>query len=84
MPLKRSLQLPSIKYGPFCMKILQEFITHHNLSKDLPLPTSGLSTHVALSRIFDVILYSMGEEKREEIMKELDQYNMEIPAHFRQ
>lgn len=66
------------------MKILSEFIDFHKLPKDLPMPCPGLSTHVALSRIFDVILHSMGEEKRQEILSNLDEYNMGIPAHFRQ
>ena len=83
LPTERSLNLPSGNYGPFCMKILSEFIDFHKLPKDLPMPCPGLSTHVALSRIFDVILHSMGEEKRQEILSNLDEYNMSVPAHFR-
>lgn len=83
IPSIRSLHLPSGNYGPFCLKILHDFIEHHKLSSDLPLPIPGLTTHEALSRIFDVMLHSMGEEKRQETLKNLDEYSMGIPAHFR-
>lgn len=83
IPSTRSLNLPSGDYGPFCMKILKEFIDYHELPKNLPVPEKGLSTHVALSRIFDIMLHSMGSEKREEILSNLGEYNMGIPAHFR-
>jgi hypothetical protein len=77
------LKLPSKDYGPFCLKVLNDFIEHHNLPKDLPMPCAGLTTHEALSRIFDVILYSLGEEKRQEILSNLNEYKMGIPACFR-
>ena len=77
------LKLPSGNYGPYCLKILHDFIEHHKLQSDLPLPIPGLPTHEALSRIFDIMLHSMGEEKRAECLKNLDDYNMGIPAHFR-
>ena len=84
MTTVRNLNLPSIDYGPFCLKIIQEFIVHHNLPINLPVPIAGVSTHVALSRIFDIMLYSMGEEKREAVLRNLDEYNMSVPACFRQ
>lgn len=80
---KSGLKLPSHDYGPFCMRILHEFMEHHKIP-EMPLPHSGISTHEALSRIFDIMLCSMGEEKRSEILKNLNEYNMGIPAHFRQ
>lgn len=70
----RSLVLPK-KYGPFCMKILHDFIDHHKLCKDLPKPEPGLLIHLSMSRIFDVMLHSMGEEKRNNILKEVEDYN---------
>lgn len=78
IPSIRSVQLPSNNYGPFCLKILSEFIIHHGLSKDLPLPVPGLRTDQALSRIFDIITHSLGSEKREALLKELDEYNAGI------
>ena len=81
--LTQQLKLPSVGYGPFCMKILQEFISHNNLSNDLPLPNVGDKTHDALSKIFDIILHSMGEEKRNQILLRLDEYNMSVTDTFR-
>ena len=77
------LKLPSKDYGPFCNKILTDFIEHHNLSKDLPMPCGGLTTSEALSRIFDIILHSLGEEKRNEALEKLKEYNMGIPSCLR-
>jgi len=79
--VKRKLTLPK-KYGPMCLKILHEFITHHKLSKNLPLPESSSSTEEALSRIFDVMLHSMGEEKRNEVLDDVSNYSMSLPAFF--
>jgi hypothetical protein len=70
--------LPDKRWGTFCIKILQDFIEHHNLSKNIPLPSSHMLIHLALSRIFDVMLYSMGEEKRRNIIKELEEYKLSI------
>src|SRR5271154_4995315 len=78
----RCLKLPRSNYGPYCLKILHDFIEHHKLKEDLPLPIPGLSNHEALSRIFDIMLHSLGEEKRTEYLKNLDEYNIGIPDHF--
>ena len=78
------LKLPSKCYGSFCLKILKEFIDHHNLDKNLPLPDSNDQTHVALSKIFDVMLHSMGKEKREEFILNSNEYNMSLPACLRE
>ena len=43
------------------------------------MPVPGLTTHDALSRIFDLILHSMGEAKRLEVLKELDAYVEGLP-----
>lgn len=70
----KSLKLPKSKYGPLCNKIIKDFIEFHNLPKDLPVPCPGLLPHESLARIFDIILHSMGKEKRDEILKECDIY----------
>lgn len=71
---KKALTLPKSKYGPLCNKILQDFIEFHKLPKDLPVPCPGLTTHESLARIFDIMLHSMGKEKRDEILKECGIY----------
>lgn len=78
------LKLPSSCYGPFCMRILKEFIAHNKLPESLPVPNTGDKTHDALSKIFDIILHSMGKEKRDQILSSLDEYNMSVPAAFRE
>lgn len=74
-----TLNLPSKNYGPFCLKILHDFIEHHSLPQDLSLPVAGVPTHIILSRIFDIMLHSMGPDKREQALKELKDYNLSIP-----
>lgn len=76
----RKLILPSTNYGPFCLKILDEFKLYHKLSQELPVPTYSLPLHESLSRIFDIMLHSMGEEKRNEILIELDEYAKSLPV----
>jgi len=79
--IKRKLTLPK-KYGPMCLKILHEFISYHKLPHDIPVPDSSLSTEEALSRIFDIMLYSIGEEKRNEVLDDVSNYSMSLPAFF--
>jgi hypothetical protein len=79
----RLLSLPSHNYGPFCLKILSDFVEYHNLPKGMLMPVPGLTNVEALSRIFDLILHSMGEEKRLEILKLLDEYVLGLPSEPR-
>lgn len=71
---RRALKLPKAKYGPLCLRLMQEFIKHHNLPEDLPVPCPGLTNHESLARIFDILLHSLGKEKRDELLKECDIY----------
>jgi hypothetical protein len=73
-----ALRLPKNKYGPICLKIMHDFIEFHKLPKDLPLPCPGLLPHESLGRIFDILLYSLGKEKRDEILKECDIYFKDV------
>jgi hypothetical protein len=77
------LSLPNKNYGPFCNKILTDFIEFHNLPKDLELPSPGLSTSQSLSRIFDVLLHSMGEKKRQEALELIKEYKSGLPVDYR-
>ena len=76
------LKLPKKAYGPICLKILQEFITYHNLPKDLPFPEMKDQGNVALEKIFTVMLASMGS-KAEELLKDADEYFHSIPPSAR-
>lgn len=82
-PIEKRLRLPKSLYGPFCCRILNEFKNHFGLDQNLALPAPEDPTHVALSKIFDIMIQSMGKEKREIILRELDEYLMGVPASFR-
>ena len=73
LELSDSMILPETSYGPFCNRIMQEFIEYHHLP-DLPLPGPCLPPHIILSRIYDAMLLSMGQEKRNELLIELEEY----------
>ena len=70
---KSVLKLPEKGYGPLCLKILHDFIEHFKLDPSLERPVTGLQTHEALSRIFNIILHSMGDEKRQNVLRELSE-----------
>ena len=70
---KSVLNLPEKGYGPICLRILNEFIEVNNLDKSLELPVTGLKTHVALGRVFNIILHSMGDERRQNVLRELSE-----------
>lgn len=70
---KSVLKLPQKGYGPICLKILNDFIEHNKLDPKLERPVTGLQTHEALSRIFDIILHSMGDEIRQNVLLELSE-----------
>lgn len=77
------LRLPEKEYQPFFLKIVQDFIKHHNLPSDLPMPEGNIQIHLALSMILDVMVRSMGDEKRKEILKELEDYKLSVPVKYR-
>lgn len=80
--MTKTLRLPRISYGPICLKILDDFIKHHNLP-DLPKPQPNNTVDDALSKIFDIILHSLGDEKRDAILKEVEEYCQSIPPSAR-
>lgn len=77
------LTLPKANYGPFCNKILDDFISYHELDKKLLRPEPKQPIEESLSRIFDIMIHSMGKRKRKQILDDLDKYKMDIPAAFR-
>ncbi len=78
-----SFMLPKSCYGPICLKILDEFIEHHHLPKDVARPNTADLVHCALSKIFNIMALSMGPEKRQEVLKDLQEYSMTLPAYIR-
>lgn len=81
--VKKKLALPRLQYGPMCSKILKQFIEHHKLPEDLPIPTAGMKPEEALSRIFDVMLFTFGKEKRDAVLKDVEEYCNSLPPSLR-
>ena len=80
---KPVLKLPRISYGPICLKILNDFIEYHKLAPYVQFPQPKEKTHEFLAKIFDLMLHSMGEEKREQAIKEADTYYNDLPPSVR-
>jgi hypothetical protein len=78
-----ALKLPSSNYGAFCCKILIDFMKHHNIQTHLPVPNHTDKNIDALSKIIDIMVETMGEEKRKEILADLNKYKISLPACFR-
>lgn len=75
---EKELRLPEKHYGPLCLKIFSDFCNHHGLPENMPKPEPGLLMHLSLSRILDMMAYSMGNDKREAIIKEIEEYKANI------
>jgi hypothetical protein len=65
------------------MKVMSDFITHHNLPKDIPTPNGNLLPHKLFSYILDLMAHSMGIEKRASLLKELEEYKLGLPFDLR-
>jgi hypothetical protein len=78
----KTFRLPRVCYGPMCLKVLKEFMEYHNIP-DMPIPQPKDSNDKALSKIFDIMICSMGEEKREAILKDAEEYLYSIPPSGR-
>lgn len=79
MTSKKELRLPQYSYGPITLKILQEFIEHHKLSSDLKRPDNADTIESAISKILNIMISSMGNEKKDQIIQEVLEYNSSLP-----
>lgn len=78
-----SLKLPKIGYGPMCNKILKEFAEHFKIEEHLIFPEGKDNAAQCLSKIFDLILHSLGEEKRKELLADSLKYYYDVPPSVR-
>lgn len=76
-----TLELPKHAYGPICNKFIKDFMDHHRILG--ALPESGDSPQVALAKIIDIMLRSMGKEKRNQCLQEAKEYFSSIPPAAR-
>jgi hypothetical protein len=79
---EKLLNLPKLCYGTLCNKILIDFMDYHKIDK-MPVPTEGDFTIVALEKIFRIILASIDETRRNEILKDAERYISDLPAHVK-
>lgn len=80
---KKTLILPKKRYEAFFLKVMHDFIEYHKIPQDLPLPTTGLIMNISMSYILDIMVHSMGDQKREEVLKELEEYKSSLPFDLR-
>lgn len=76
-------KLPRMCYGPMCLKVLHEFVEYHKIDKDIPLPDGKEYPHISFEKIFNVMIHSMSEEKREAIIKDAIAYYNDLPPSVR-
>lgn len=83
MNISSEMMLPKKQFEPFFMKVIEDFINHHNLPKDIPKPIGNVMPHKIFSFIIDIMAHSMGKEKREALIKELNSYKNDLPFDIR-
>lgn len=81
--MQNKLILPKTCYGSLCLKILTDFIEYHDLDKSLELPKHDDLSHIMLEKIFNIMIQTMDEETREDILKQAQEYNMSLPSCIR-
>jgi hypothetical protein len=79
---KMSLKLPRMAYGTICLKILKEFMEYHKIG-DMPCPEGKEPVHEAMEKIFNIMLGSIEETKREAIIKDAIAYYHDLPPNVR-
>ena len=77
------LMLPKQRYEPFFMKVLSDFKKFHNIPDNIPPPQGNMMIHKLLSYILDVMAFSMGQEKRNALLVELNDYKEGLPFDLR-
>jgi len=60
-----------------------EFADHHKIKDKIELPETGLKMELSLARIFDMMLMTMGEDKREALLDESIAYYRDLPPSVR-
>lgn len=80
---QKEMSLPKTRYEPFFLKAMSDFIAFHKLPKDIPVPQGHIMPHKLLSYILDLMAHSMGDEKREQLVNELNDYKQGLPFDLR-
>lgn len=62
---------------------MNDFRTFHNVPEVIKPPQGSVLPHKLLSYILELMSYSMGQKKRDEICKELEDYKQGLPFDMR-
>lgn len=62
---------------------MSDFRDHHKIPNHIPPPQGNVLPHKLFSYIVDMMAYSMGAQKRNELMKELEEYKQGLPFDMR-
>lgn len=56
---------------------------YHNIDSSMPVPVAKEATHEGLEKIFNILIASIEEKKREEIIKDAMAYYHDLPPNVR-
>jgi len=56
---------------------------YHHIDKSMPVPQAKEATHEGLEKIFNILIASIEEKKREEIIKDAMAYYHDLPPNVR-
>lgn len=79
-PIESPLCLPNSNFQPFFLKAMNDFILHHKLPVSIRRPSGNMNLPTVFSCILDAMAHSMGKEKREMLLKELEEYKHSLPT----
>lgn len=65
------------------MKVMSDFCMHHNIHQSIPAPQGNMLPHNLFSYIVNLMAHSMGQDKVNELKKELDEYKQGLPFDLR-
>lgn len=65
------------------MKVMSEFSKFHNLPDNIQPPQGNMMPHKLLSYILDLMAHSMGDDKRQALLFDLQEYKQGLPFDLR-
>lgn len=81
---KKILVLPKSNYGQICNELLVDFIISHGISVSLlHLPELNDKPHIALEKIFTIMIASMKKRDRIKAINKAEDYFKSLPPSCR-
>jgi hypothetical protein len=81
--INAEIALPKHRFEPFFLKVMNDFRSFHKIPDVIKPPQGNGLPHKLFSYILELMSYSMGQEKRDEIFKELEEYKKGLPFDMR-